>query len=373
MIEFLSNLFDTSDFPARWHCGRWTEVHGWTHIISDIAISAAYSMIPLALAGFWWVKRSELAFPRLFWLFAAFILSCGTTHLVEAVIFYHPVYRFAALMKVITALVSWATVIALLRAIPQALELPGLRKVNTKLEEQLARNREVEEQLRRSNHDLEEFTGIVTHDLRNPMGGAVFAAEMVKESLEAGKDEAAKAQLALVLESLRRMDNLVKELHADSLLRGQAQGAGDVPLDGVVELVRNNLSRLCEECGATIESDGLPVVRGNRMLLVQLFTNLIENAVKYRAENPPRIRISAHADGLQQRISVADNGRGVPDADRERIFEPKERGGNVAGEAGSGLGLAFCRRIMRDHGGTIAVTGNSQGGSTFELRFPARN
>ncbi|WP_193211128.1 sensor histidine kinase [Luteolibacter marinus] len=329
-------------------------------------------MIPLALAGYWWIKRSELAFPRLFWLFAAFILSCGTTHLIEAVIFYQPVYRFAALMKVVTAVVSWATVIALLRVFPQALELPGLRKVNCKLEEQLARNREVEEELRRSNRDLEEFTGIVTHDLRNPMGGALFAAEMVGESLDAGKEEAARAQLVLVLESLRRMDELVKELHADSLSRRESRKFEVVDLEAVVEAVRKNLARSIEANHANLAVGHLPSISGNRTLLVQLFTNLVENALKYRSQAAPEIRITAHADGLQERISVSDNGRGVAEEDRLRIFESKTRGGNVASVGGSGLGLSFCRRIMEEHGGTIGVISNPGGGATFELRFPAK-
>ena len=121
-VADLGILFDTSDCPARWRCGHWTSVHGWFHILSDIAIAGAYSMIPLALATYWWFKRAELAFPRLFWLFAAFIFSCGATHLVDAIIFYAPVYRFSALMKVITAVVSWGAVVALFRVAPKAFE-----------------------------------------------------------------------------------------------------------------------------------------------------------------------------------------------------------------------------------------------------------
>jgi hypothetical protein len=66
VIAGIAELFDTSDFPARWNCGRWSALHGWTHILADLAIASAYSVIPFALAAYWWIKRHEMAFPRLF-------------------------------------------------------------------------------------------------------------------------------------------------------------------------------------------------------------------------------------------------------------------------------------------------------------------
>src|SRR5262245_61016961 len=110
MFEFISLLFDTRDFPARWHCGRWTAELGWTHIVADLAIFGAYAAIPAALAYFV-VRRRDVPFQGVFWLFVAFIFSCGFGHLVEATIFWHPWYRFAAAVKVFTAAASWATVI----------------------------------------------------------------------------------------------------------------------------------------------------------------------------------------------------------------------------------------------------------------------
>lgn len=104
-MELLSQLFDTSDFPARWTCGHWTELHGWTHIVSDVAIFLAYMAIPVVLAWFA-LRRPDFAFRPLFWLFCAFIFACGTVHLIEASIFWYPWYRLSALGKVVTALVS---------------------------------------------------------------------------------------------------------------------------------------------------------------------------------------------------------------------------------------------------------------------------
>ena len=122
MDEYFSKFFDFKDFPARWHCGNWAEFHGWLHVGSDVAVFLAYMCIPMVLA-FFIRRRQDLPFPRIFWMFVAFICSCGFTHLLEAVIFWMPIYRVAGATKFVTAVVSWATVIALFYAMPKALQL----------------------------------------------------------------------------------------------------------------------------------------------------------------------------------------------------------------------------------------------------------
>lgn len=144
----LALLFDTEGFPPRWHCGEWTSFHGMVHVCADLAIFGAYAAIPIAITYFV-KKRVDTPFTPIFWLFAAFILACGTGHLIEASIFWIPWYRFAALSKVITAIVSWATVLALIRILPEALKLPGLAKLNASLSEEIAERRKTEEELRR--------------------------------------------------------------------------------------------------------------------------------------------------------------------------------------------------------------------------------
>ncbi|MBS0191836.1 MAG: hypothetical protein U0573_12610 [Phycisphaerales bacterium] len=122
--NFFSKLFDTDDFPARWECGNWDPPLGWLHIISDLAIFFAYAAIPLSLILFI-LRRRDIALRGILWLFVAFILFCGCTHLTDAMMFYHPAYRFLGLMKLMTAAVSLATVAALIHVLPEALALPG--------------------------------------------------------------------------------------------------------------------------------------------------------------------------------------------------------------------------------------------------------
>src|SRR5258708_3868013 len=122
MLEFFSDLFDTSAFPPRWHCGSWTPALGWLHILSDLGVWSAYLAIPFILV-FFILRKKDLPFRSIFVLFGAFILACGTTHLMEAIIFWWPAYRLAGVIKLATALVSWACVIALIPVTPIALAM----------------------------------------------------------------------------------------------------------------------------------------------------------------------------------------------------------------------------------------------------------
>ncbi|MBX3438663.1 MAG: hypothetical protein KF861_14310, partial [Planctomycetaceae bacterium] len=133
-------IFDTSRYPPRWQCGQWSPAIGWLHIASDVAIWAAYVAIPIALVYFA-LKRGVLPFKRMFLLFGAFIICCGTTHLMDAIIFWWPAYGLLGVMKLITAIVSVATAIVLIAVIPQALAL----RTSTQMEETIRdRTRQLE-------------------------------------------------------------------------------------------------------------------------------------------------------------------------------------------------------------------------------------
>ena len=137
----------TSGFVPRWQCGQWSAGLGWTHIISDIIIWAAYWAIPVILACFV-MRRKDVPFHKVFWLFVAFIFACGTGHLIEAIIFWEPVYRLSAIVKTGTAAVSICTAVALVPILPRALSLPGLAKVNEDLAHEVRERRRAEETAR---------------------------------------------------------------------------------------------------------------------------------------------------------------------------------------------------------------------------------
>ncbi|WP_127127666.1 sensor histidine kinase [Pseudoflavitalea rhizosphaerae] len=143
VIEFFEKLLDTSDWPPRWHCGNWTDFHGWLFIISDLLVWSAYFAIPLIIIRYI-SRRQDARFFRLYFFFAGFILACGATHLIDAVTFWFPVYRLNALFRFCTGVFSWITVIYLLKLLPQAFAL----KTNSQLEAEVDQRKKAEEKFR---------------------------------------------------------------------------------------------------------------------------------------------------------------------------------------------------------------------------------
>jgi len=165
----VSFLFDTSGFPPRWHCGTgWTALHGYTHLASDLLVFAAYMTIPLVILYYLRRRGNDLPFPRIAWLFALFIFACGTTHLLDAMMFYYPAYRLLAAAKVVTAIASWGTIFALARVLPAALSFPGRAKLTEELKREMAERERSEAAARESERlarENAEFTRAVLDSL----------------------------------------------------------------------------------------------------------------------------------------------------------------------------------------------------------------
>lgn len=149
--DFFSGILSTKDWPPRWYCGNWSDFHGWLYILSDIGIWAAYFAIPLLLLNMLY-KRKDIPFHGVFLLFVAFILLCGLTHLMDAVIFWWPAYRLSALIRLVTAVVSVFTVYALYKILPSVFSLRSVRE----LEAEIQKRHVVEEKLAASEFLLSE-------------------------------------------------------------------------------------------------------------------------------------------------------------------------------------------------------------------------
>jgi signal transduction histidine kinase len=149
--EFCSHLFSASDWPARWYCGKWSDFHGWLYIFSDLLIWASYFAIPVLLLVLI-KRRTDIPFPKLIWLFGAFIILCGITHLVDAGMFWWPVYRLSAVLRLLTGLVSSVTVFVLYKIIP---DITSLRTVKD-LEKEIAIRQVAEDKLAASEFLLSE-------------------------------------------------------------------------------------------------------------------------------------------------------------------------------------------------------------------------
>lgn len=145
--DLLHALLETTLWPPRWHCGAWTSFHGWVYILSDAAIALAYFVIPFLLV--YLLRKRTLAFSHVFLLFGAFIFACGTTHLLDAAMFWWPAYRLNCAVRFFTAIVSWVAVFALYRIVPLALQLRTTGELEAEV---AARTRELEAR----NADLRE-------------------------------------------------------------------------------------------------------------------------------------------------------------------------------------------------------------------------
>src|SRR4028118_1425209 len=151
-MNFWTRLFDPSGFVPRAICGDWTPALIRLHNVSDFFIWTAYLAIPIVLVSLAYRRREELPFRQVFWLFGLFIIACGTTHLMDIVLFYHPIYRLAGVIKLITAAASWGTVMALIPIVPRAL---AMRSPEV-LEREITEREKAEEQVRTLNAELEQ-------------------------------------------------------------------------------------------------------------------------------------------------------------------------------------------------------------------------
>ena len=226
------------------------------------------------------------------------------------------------------------------------------------------------ERLARSNADLQQFAFASAHDLQEPLRGISLISELLQRRYSGQLDEGAHELIAHIVASADRMRNLISDL----LKYSKTIDGSEVPLTRVatkaaVQWALNNLKHAIEESGAVLVIGELPEVRGDMVNLVQLFQNLIANAIKYRGSCPPRIRICAAAEDREWVFSIADNGIGIAPAYHQMIFGMFKRL-HGAQYQGTGIGLALCKRIVEKHGGRIWVESEPDQGATFKFTLP---
>ena len=368
-MDWFLRIFETSDFPARWSCGNWSGVHGWTHIISDIAIFGAYVAIPFALAYFV-RKRSDVPFPKVFWLFSAFILSCGFTHLIEATIFWHPWYRFSAIIKVFTAVVSWATVLSLLPLVPQALRFRSPSQLEREVAARTSQLASVNALLESKNQELEQFLYTVSHDLKAPLVTARGFLGQMRADLGEINDPDVIDSIDRIDRSTLRMGELLSDLLEFSRIGRIRNNPTWIDMHAMVTDIIASIPPSTSHADFRARIHGrLPGLYADVLRIRQLFDNLIANALKYGAtEQQPEITIEGRDLATTVQYHVIDHGPGIPEASRSRVFLPFER--LASGGEGTGIGLAVVAKIVAINNGTVDIETTPGGGATFVVTFP---
>ncbi|MCK5945080.1 MAG: hypothetical protein KAI24_24035, partial [Planctomycetes bacterium] len=295
-------LLDTDAFPPRWHCGDWTPAHGWLHIVSDLATFAAYVVIPFGLI--WFLRsRRDLPFKGLFGLFGAFIVLCGLTHLLEAVMFWWPAYRLMGLVKLLTALVSIATVIALLPTIPKAIRLPSPQQLRNEIDQRKAAEASVKEQvakLKRTNLELDRFAYAASHDLKAPLRAIGSLASFIAEDLGDDLPEQTVRHLNEMQDRTQRLQDLLSDLLEYARASALTHGVEQIDTGA---LVKEAWSLIAPPHAFSIEvAPDMPVIQGHRAPLRQVFQNLLANSLNHSDRDDGHVQVSWSDDDDDPRM-----------------------------------------------------------------------
>jgi signal transduction histidine kinase len=225
--------------------------------------------------------------------------------------------------------------------------------------------------LARSNAELDQFASTVSHDLREPLRMVTMYTELVASRYAAVLDERGLKYMNYAVDGAQRMRRLITDLLALSRVGTRANTMRAVDSGQLVASVVRSLGPAIKEAGASVAVGALPVVYADPTQLAQVFQNLIANAVKFRAEAPPRVQVEAARRGDKWAFSVRDNGIGIPVGSRERIFGVFQRLHGRDEFEGTGIGLAVVKRVLDRHGSVVQVDDGPGGGTRFRFELLA--
>jgi PAS domain S-box-containing protein len=231
--------------------------------------------------------------------------------------------------------------------------------------------KEKTEELARSNRDLEQFAYVASHDLQEPLRMVTSYVQLLAKRYKGKLDSDADEFIGFAEDGAIRMCKLINDLLTYSLVGTRGKELEPTDCKTVLDQSLNNLKVAIEENGAVVTHDPLPTVMADRPQLGQLFQNLIGNAIKFRSNEPPRVHVSASRNGNGWIFSVRDNGIGITAEYSKSIFIIFQRLHSRQEYAGTGIGLAICKKIVERHGGHIWVESEVGKGATFYFTLPA--
>jgi len=256
------------------------------------------------------------------------------------------------------------------------LERSEVERVNIDLRAEVAERSQAEESLRartselaRSNAELETFAHVASHDLQEPLRMMSSYTQLLAKRYHGQLDEDADEFIGFVVDGAKRMQVLIQDLLAFSRVGSAELQRQRTDCEQILEQALVNLEIPRNEAGATIRHEPLPTVEADSSQLLQVFQNLIDNAIKFRVDRPPVVEVGAERSAEGWRFFVRDNSIGIERAHVERIFSAFQRL-HSREYPGTGIGLAICKKIVERHGGVIWVESEPGKGSTFFFTMP---
>jgi len=373
--EFVHDLFRSDQFMPHATCYMRNPKMIALHVTSDMLIGLAYVCISCTLAYMVFKASKDIPFHWMFLAFGLFIISCGFTHFMEVWTVWSPVYWLAGYVKLITAVASVLTAIALFPLVPKVFALINAVKLSEQRRQDLvkAHNRlEVQKtDLEQVNRELETFNYSVAHDLRAPLRAIQGFSTILQTEYAPQLDDKAKTYTQRIAANAVKMDELLADLLEYSRVSRSGVDLSSVHLHIAIENAVANVETSIKDRTAAIQiKDGGLSVHANPTILIQVLTNLLSNAIKFvPANRTPTVTIAATLAGEKVRIAVTDNGIGVPKTHQNRIFKLFERLHTDAEYPGTGIGLAIVQRGVEKMGGSIMVDSDVGRGSTFTIEL----
>lgn len=249
-----------------------------------------------------------------------------------------------------------------------------LKQLNEELEarvqERTAQLKEVNVNLLYSNRELEQFAYVASHDLQEPLRAVNSYAQLLVRKYQGNLDAKADKYLGYIMEGATRMQQLINDLLEFSRVGTRGKELQPTDCESLLSQVLENLQVAIAQSQAQVTHAPLPTVMGDKIQLIQLFQNLISNAIKFRREEPPSVHISAAPLENEWVFSIRDNGIGMEPEYFERIFVIFQRLHSRVEYPGTGIGLAVCKKIVERHGGRIWVESQLGVGTTFHFTLP---
>ena len=225
--------------------------------------------------------------------------------------------------------------------------------------------------LERTNEELQQFAYVASHDLQEPLRMIASYCQLLDDQYADKLDDDAKTFIHFALDGAQRMQVLIRDLLSFSRLDTQAEAFELVDCSDIMDVATRNLSVLIDETGAEITYDRMPAVQGDSSQLVQLFQNMIGNAIKFRGDRSPIVHVGVRRSRNRWMFSVEDNGIGIAPEEKDQIFLIFKRLHTREEYPGTGIGLAVCKKVVERHGGRMWVESEPGKGSTFFFKLRA--